>query len=538
MRTVTMESTGLLPLLAIAGFVVAGLSCGGDSGDPTGPSGPTLNPPPDDESGVVVTEPILLEDAALSAIGARRIYQAELYSNAAEEVSYVSFPPGSQPEADSAEVFNRTRDLVVGAPMTGGGLDPIAIPASIGDTLVITTFRKGIIFELTAREVPERKPPIIVRSDPPRGKTRVPLNSVIVIVFSEPLDGGTVTPSSVRLLRGTEIVPVSIGLAEGGLSLELAPEEDLVPGITHTIALETEVADRVGDGLEQPYASTFTTVGSTLNDEIAFESNRTGDNEIWLVRSDGTDEFQVTHALEQAGGVATAPTLSPDGTMIAFSVFGGVAQGNGEDFEIYVVNVDGSGLRNVTQNSAFDGWRPTWSPDGQRIAFFSDRTGDEEIWVVNLDGSNPVNLTDTPGSDAHPAWSPDGTRIAFVSARDGGSQIWVMNPDGTEQQQVTAVPSGADWPAWSADGTRIAFDSFEAGERQIWWILSDGTDLQQLTDWDSGASTAAFHRDGTRVAFSSDRDGSLDIWSMNIDGTNPQNLTGGSCCDFFPSWSP
>ncbi len=110
-------------------------------------------------------------------------------------MSYVSYPPGSQPEADTAVVLNRTRDLTTGGPMVDGGLDPVPVPASIGDTLVITTYRQGIIFERVEREVPERNPPVIVRTDPPRGKTRVPLNSIVRIVFSEPVDGNSTTPS-------------------------------------------------------------------------------------------------------------------------------------------------------------------------------------------------------------------------------------------------------------------------------------------------------------------------------------------------------
>src|SRR6267142_2167262 len=80
-----------------------------------------------------------------------------------------------------------------------------------------------------------------------------------------------------------------------------------------------------------------------------------------------------------------------------------------------------------------------------RIAFASDRTGDEEIWVMNADGANQHNLTNNPAaSDSRPAWSPDGTHIAFVSNRTGDNDIWIMNADGTSQHNLTNNPAASD----------------------------------------------------------------------------------------------
>src|SRR6266567_261600 len=81
---------------------------------------------------------------------------------------------------------------------------------------------------------------------------------------------------------------------------------------------------------------------------------------------------------------------------------------------------------------------PAWSPDGHRIAFMSDRSGDIEIYVADIDGSRLVQLTHSPGRDAHPAFSHDGTKIAFQSPRDGPyPQIYVMKADGSEQVKLT-----------------------------------------------------------------------------------------------------
>jgi len=136
--------------------------------------------------------------------------------------------------------------------------------------------------------------------------------------------------------------------------------------------------------------------------------------------------------------------------------------------EIYLINVDGTGLLRLTDHAGFDG-DPAWSPDGKRIAFASDRAGDSDIYVMNADGSNVIRRTKTPeevtflrnGSSSAPAWSADGKTIAFSSLRDGQLRIHVMSADG-DWANPTPVGYDRGWnthPAWSPDGARIAFVS-------------------------------------------------------------------------------
>ena len=133
----------------------------------------------------------------------------------------------------------------------------------------------------------------------------------------------------------------------------------------------------------------------------------------------------------------SSPAWSPDGRRIAFE-----SERDGND-EIYVMNADGSGVARLTVNDAIDG-SPAWSPDGQRIAFDSLRDDNFEVYLMNADGSGVTRLTNNDARDWHPVWSPDGRRIAFESNRDGNAEIYLMNPDGSgvvPASPTTALPT-------------------------------------------------------------------------------------------------
>ena len=219
-----------------------------------------------------------------------------------------------------------------------------------------------------------------------------------------------------------------------------------------------------------------------------------------------------------------SPSWSQDGTKIAF------ASDRTGVFEIYVMNADGTNLAQLTQSGGFD---PAWSPDGTKIAFssYQTRTGYRKIYVMNADGTNLVQLTQRIHHDQSPAWSPDGTKIAFTSYRTRDYEIYVMNADGTNPVQLTQQRIGYDdFPAWSPDGTKIAFASSRTGYSGIYVMNADGTNPVQLTQGDS----PAWSPDGTKIAFAGDSG----IYVMNADGTNLVRLTRSDGFDSHPAWSP
>src|SRR5918997_247077 len=164
--------------------------------------------------------------------------------------------------------------------------------------------------------------------------------------------------------------------------------------------------------------------------------------------------------------------------------------------DIYTINVDGTAERKLTDTPGLDGF-PSWSPDGTRIAFSTDRDGggNWEIYVMRSDGTHQRRLTNTPEKDEGlPAWSPDGEKIAYVADVGPDKETWdneeifVMNADGSGRTRLTDIPGNDHWPpTWSPDGTRLAFTSDgKDGYGEIYVMSSDGSGLTQLTHHPSG----------------------------------------------------
>jgi Tol biopolymer transport system component len=154
---------------------------------------------------------------------------------------------------------------------------------------------------------------------------------------------------------------------------------------------------------------------------------------LYVLNADGSGQRDLTRKLGMSrgpgAGPASDPVWSPDGRMLAFVR-------RNTRLGVYVVNADGSGMRNLTPRPMEAYAAPAWSPDGRKIAFASERDGNSEIYIVNTDGSGQRNLTLNLAYDGDPGWSPDGQKITFVSNRDGRYAVYVMNADGSRQRSL------------------------------------------------------------------------------------------------------
>ena len=281
-------------------------------------------------------------------------------------------------------------------------------------------------------------------------------------------------------------------------------------------------------GSSSPSASTFVSTGMAVLGDILFTTKPNNCCDvISAIAADGSRPLRqiITHGW--------MPDLSPDGTKIAFT-----SDRAGDNMDIYLANADGSDVARVTGND-FNAFHPIVSPDGKQILFSAFPS---QIYVVGIDGSGEKQLLADNGDMG--SWSPDGKHIAYISGQDGtadvgNAEIYVMNADASGQTRITNDPASEGIPSWSPDGKQIAFTSDRGGSQDLYVMNADGTDVQQLTSDPGMDDWPAWSPDGHWIAFSrkADQDGMGDIWVIGADGTNPVNLTNSPTDEEYgPSW--
>jgi Tol biopolymer transport system component len=275
---------------------------------------------------------------------------------------------------------------------------------------------------------------------------------------------------------------------------------------------------------------------------ITFSTNRDGNYEIYVMNADGSDERRLTKSPFED----RHPIWSPDGSQIVYAT---VLLGR---TEVWVMDGDGSNRRRLTTSG---GGGPVWSPDGTRIAYPKyDPASD--IWVMNADGSEPQALTQTGNSVSvfDPDWSPDGHRIVCVVNTNPRQQFEEMTTirlldldkvarDGPAVLQDLPLLAQAgervnDTPAWSPAGSEIAFSTVLDDHRRIYVVNADGTNLRRLVpEGDADAFVPRWSPDGKKIAFQYSPDRQWDIYVMNADGTGLQRLTTHEANDTEPAWA-
>ena len=284
-----------------------------------------------------------------------------------------------------------------------------------------------------------------------------------------------------------------------------------------------------------------------LGDRIVFTSRaRVYGEEIWAMKSDGSNPSRLTRVRQRSDFAA----VSPDGSRIAYASTGDDPLGR---WALFLMNADGSGNEQLTPFS--DEIAGSWSPDGAWIAFASGRhggsggmafddggqssAGNFEIYMIRADGSEERRLTDDPGQDLYPAWSPDGEHIAFSTDREGNLEIYLLRLSNGALQNLTAHPGFDDQPSWSPDGSQIAFTSRRDGGDDIYVMNRNGSGVRKLTDSPASDVEPSWSANGRQLLFSSDRDGSYQLFAVNAyDGSGLVRLTDGTRESLNGKWGP
>jgi len=276
---------------------------------------------------------------------------------------------------------------------------------------------------------------------------------------------------------------------------------------------------------------------------LTFSSDRTADlikgpvanrdvQEIFIADYDGANPRKVTNTKT----LNITPTWSPDGQIIAYTSYrpsGGMGM-----FQDIVLSFIETGDRRTPANGdpLKQNYLPVWSPDGSKIAFTTNRDGNPEIYVMNRDGSGLKRMTNSPAIDVTPTWSPTGGQLAWVSDRTGNPKIYIMNADGTGQRALGG-DTYCDRPTWSsAPFNEIAY-AVRTGPGYDIKVYSFATgQATRITDGIGSNESPAFSPNGRHIAFTSTRNGKVQIYTIARDGNDLRQITREGN-NKFPNWS-
>jgi Tol biopolymer transport system component len=262
--------------------------------------------------------------------------------------------------------------------------------------------------------------------------------------------------------------------------------------------------------------------------QIAYMKSAGGQDNIWSIpiRSDREltmhDAIQITSE-NRGSGFPVHLAISPDHEWLAFH------SNRSGNQDIWLMRKDGRDLRQLTTDKADDEW-PTWSPDGSQIAFHSDRSGNSDIYLMPVTGGFATALTHNAANDICPAWSPLGDDIVFVSQRSGNWDNWAVSVGSGDLRQLTTDEAVDGRPAWSPDGRYVSFFSRRTGAGELFVLSVDGGEPTQLTDFGASSSfgeyggaldaRSVWSLDGKTIFItceSEPEDPGRDIWAISVE---------------------
>jgi hypothetical protein len=347
--------------------------------------------------------------------------------------------------------------------------------------------------------------------------------------------------------------PEGSGLFGGSMSFRVAAGSHTVEVIDRTAscpvqgdAARTVLVPRGGTVTVDFEITCALSPGAGKGKEIVFETNRAGLDpsgssiiQLYSVNTDGTGLRLLSAA---PIGTQTAASWSPDGSRLLFTS----TPPRGQDRDIFIMNADGSEVAPYLLGSG----QAAWSPDMSQVALSAQDPNGEFVGIgtVPFDNPNPDSIEFFTFADfmSRPTWAPDGSRLAYVRGSfpqdvDASFDLEVLDLGTGEAEALPLALEDLEDPQWSPDGEWLLFAGAPerfTGPRDLYLVRPNGTDLTPLTDTPDDEITPAWSPDGSRIAFASNRDGNYEIYVMDADGTHLVRLTNNPAFDAGPAWRP
>ena len=255
--------------------------------------------------------------------------------------------------------------------------------------------------------------------------------------------------------------------------------------------------------------------------KIVFTSGRDGNQEIYLMKADGSSVIRLTNNK----AYDDQPALSPEGGRVVF-----VSNRDG-NHELYLIDTDGKGLRRLT-NTPYSEIDPSFSPDGRWIIFTAMAEGDKDVRRLNVETGETEVLVAGGGDQFMARAGADG---ALVYVEDGGDNEVFLLQDGVKKN-LTRAPGLDTMPSFSQDGKTIYFVSNRGGDYDLMAVNRDGSGSREIIALESTEGRASPSPDGNYLAVASDKDGDLEIYIFSPEGELLEQLTDNEYEDYEPFW--
>lgn len=293
-------------------------------------------------------------------------------------------------------------------------------------------------------------------------------------------------------------------------NLEIYVSEKTGDWEVYSIDIQSEGTEK---NLTRNSADDVLPVPSALFDKVAFTSDRTGNPEVFVMNIDGSGVVQIT----QRAGADALSAWSPDGTKLLILS----EQGNETDLNEYDFR---TGMQTQLTDYPGSEANASYSPDGSMILLMVEDSSNREIWLLSSDGSFLQAVSPDPSNDVMPAWSPDGAAIAFLSDRGGqGYRLYLydMAFGTTSLLSGAGVDESIGWFSWAPDGGKLVFDSDISGTTQLYLVDANANERTQLTNLSEGASFGSWDLTGSSVVFSCEADGETEICVTDPNPSTP-----------------